>query len=166
MRGRCLPISPKRVLACLALAVAVSGCSAVALKRAPGNYKSGDAIDCTDTLTYPLIDMTATVLTGLLAVSLISVDREDGETPTAGIVMGTLSLAAGVSAVWGTYQVGRCKSLSASEAIESGQPAPNSGNERAAGSQGGPCLDDGSCGEDLKCDAPMQVCVPDDPSEF
>jgi len=150
----------------IAIAVAVSSCSAIALTRAPSSYKNSDPVDCTDSLAYPLVDMSGTVLSGVLAISLISRDRDEGETPTAGLIVGTVALAAAVSAIYGTYQVNRCRTMKTELNLGPQETAPAAAHERNPGSQGGKCLDDGSCNEDLKCDAPMQVCVPDDPSEF
>lgn len=144
----------------------MSACSAIALQRVPGDYKSGDDLQCTDSLTYPLIDMTGTVLSGVLAVSLISVDRDEEEAPTAGIVVGAVALAAAISAGYGAYQVNRCRQTRAQAGGNEPAATPAPAQQHAPGFQGGACLEDGSCNEDFKCDAPMQVCVPDDPSEF
>ena len=151
---------------CLAFAVASSSCSAIALTRAPSTIKASDPVECTDSLTYPLVDMSATVLSGVLAVSLVSRDRDEGELPTAGLIVGALALAAAASAAYGTYQVNRCRRIKTELGLGELEITPAPAHERTPGSQGGRCHSDGSCGEDLKCDAPMQVCVPDDPSEF
>lgn len=147
-------------------AIVASACSAIALTRAPTSIQPSDAVECTDSLAYPLIDMSATVLSGILAISLISRDRDEGETPTAAIGVGTFALAAATSAIYGTYQVNRCRRVKTKLGLGAPATRPAPANERTPGSQGGRCLDDGSCNDDLKCDAPMQVCVPDDYSEF
>ncbi|MCP4446640.1 MAG: hypothetical protein GY811_15035 [Myxococcales bacterium] len=110
--------------------------------------------------------MAGTALSGLVAISLVSVDRDEGETPTAGILVGTTALAAAASAVYGIYHVRRCRTAREQAGLIEPVTAPPPARERRPGSQGGRCLDDGSCNPDFKCDAPMQVCVPDDPSEF
>jgi len=110
--------------------------------------------------------MSGTVLAGVLSVSLLSVDRDKGETPTAAIAVGTIALAAAISAIYGTHQVNRCRRARATDLVDA-PPSQILDKDRVfPGTQGGPCNEDGSCNEDLRCDAPMQVCIPDDPSEF
>jgi hypothetical protein len=157
---------PRLIALSLAFALATAGCSAIALTRAPSSVKDTDPVECTDSLAYPLVDMSATVLSGVLAISLISSDRNEGEIPTAGLFVGALALAAAASAVYGTYQVNRCRRVKTELGLGAPNVTPPPAHERNPGSQGGRCLDDGVCNEDLKCDSPMQVCVPDDPSEF
>lgn len=146
----------------LSLLFGAGGCSFAALQRVPGDYKTGDDLTCTDDLSYPLIDMAGTVLSGVLAISLISAgtNQEQGSSLTgAGIASGTLALGLASSAMYGSYQVNRCRQARNTASPSQGMPLPR-GDRPAPGSEGGACLDEGLCDDNFVCDAPMQTCVP------
>ncbi len=154
-----------RNLIALSAALAMTGCSFVAVQRAPKQIASHEELRCTEDLTYPLIDMSATVLAGVLAVSLLSRDGNEDSFPTGAAVVGAAALTAASSSIYGIYQVGRCRPAMA-EWRRLGPSHTGGQDAKPAGALGGACKPGNACDSGLKCDEPMQVCVPDDPSEF
>lgn len=148
-------------LLALSLAGALASCSLVAIHRAPRAEVIRPAsaeVTCTSGLTYPLVDMAGTVLGGVLAVSLLSSDnRDDLEVATYASAGVSIGLAA--SAIYGMFQVSRCREAKGSVGEELQDDIPEEDRE-PPGTHGGACKDDGECEDDLYCDEPMQVCVP------
>ena len=153
----------------LSLASALAACSFTAIKRVPGNYKSGTyqsdtVLACSDGLTHPLIDMAGTVLAGVVAVSLISAN-DSGDLKVASYSSAAVGLGFAASALYGILHVNRCRNTLASEGVVSPSTRAPIEDREPAGTHGGVCNEDGSCDGDLICDQPMQVCVPLNPDK-
>lgn len=150
---------PRRLIPLLL--VGLTACSFATLKRVPGDYSKGDELECTSELSSPLIDMSATVLSGLLAISLLSAEpgSREKELDTAGYTALALSLGLGASAVYGAFQVNRCRRARREAGIVPPSTRGPLEDRVPPGTRGGACKEDGSCNEDLVCD-PMQTCVP------
>ncbi|MBL4632330.1 MAG: hypothetical protein JKY56_00570 [Kofleriaceae bacterium] len=151
-----MPLSKTRLVV---LMVAMSSsCSYTALKRLPANPAEAYPSECTSDLTFPLIDMTLTVLSGVLAISLISTGNEPGQNSQqiSGYVTGGISLAAASSALYGAYFVNKCRAAQGTESQNS--PPPNT-QTPAPGKLGGSCVQDTDCSYSLFCDQTMKVCV-------
>ena len=148
---------PKPQLVVLMVAIS-SSCSYTALKRLPSNPTEAFPSECTSDLTFPLIDMTLTVLSGVLAVSLISTGNEPGQNSQqiSGYVTGGISLAAASSALYGAYFVNKCRTAQGTESQNA--PPPNT-QTPASGKLGGSCAQDTDCSYSLSCDQTMKVCV-------
>jgi hypothetical protein len=148
-------------LLALSLAGALASCSLVAINRAPSGdalRSAGAEVNCTDGLTYPLVDMAGTVLGGVLAVSLLSSDNKDDlKIATYGSAGVSIGLAA--SAIYGMFQVSRCREAKRGFGDDLQDAVPEEDRE-PPGTHGGACKDDADCEDDLYCDQPMQVCVP------
>ena len=148
---------PKTRLVVLMVAMS-SSCSYTALKRLPDNPAEAYPSECTSDLTFPLIDMTLTVLSGVLAISLISTGNDPGQNSQkiSGYVTGGISLAAASSALYGSYFVNKCRTAQGTESQTS--PPPNT-QTPSAGRLGGSCTQDTDCSYGLSCDPTMKVCV-------
>ena len=144
--------------------VAVASCSLVAVQRVPSGHKSGDPLECTSSLSYPLIDAVVTVLSGVLAVNLLSASGNDSESKSGlrATGFGSLALSAGAlgSTVYGVLQVNRCRGERAALGIDDGVERIPIEDKTKPGQRGGACRADGSCDPELVCDAPMNVCIP------
>lgn len=146
----------------LSLASALAACSFTAIQRVPSDHESGTNFACSDELTYPLMDMAGTVLSGVLAVSLISSDSKDLE--IASYSSAGLGVGLAASALYGVFQINRCRRVQAKEAVLLPAIEGPIEDREPAGTHGGACNEGGSCDGDLICDQPMQVCVPLNPA--
>jgi hypothetical protein len=157
-------MSSKRLLAAsMALSIG-TGCSLVAIKRVPSGHRDGDLVDCSSGLSYPLIDATVTTLVGLLGVNLLSAAGNSDDNEAGLRTGGYASLAVAgttlASTIYGAIQVNRCRAAkNASDTVEPSTRVPVEDAVKP-GQHGGPCRSDGSCDDDLYCDAPMNVCIP------
>ena len=98
-------------IASAVVAVSVSGCSLALMRTDPPPYYREP--DCTASLAPPALDVAGVVLTGLLAVGLVTVtinseDSGDGPLYAAG-VLATASVVHVVSAVVGFSRASRCR---------------------------------------------------------
>jgi hypothetical protein len=146
----------------LLLATSLAACSFTAVKRVPSDYQSGAHLDCSDSLTYPLIDTAGTILAGVLAVSLLSVD-DSKDLKAASYSSAAVGVGLTASAIYGVYQVNRCRRAQAKEGVVLPNGQGPVEDREPPGTHGGACKEDGSCEDDLICDEPMQVCVPLNP---
>ncbi len=148
----------------LAFSASLSACSFVAISKVPSNYQEGDDLHCTKGLAFPLIDMAGTILSGVLAINLLSTgdnQERDASLTGAGISSGILALGMASSAVYGSYQVNRCRQAGGGQGAAQGPGERRLDDRVPPGSEGGACKEDGSCDDLLMCDAPMQTCIPD-----
>ncbi len=142
----------------VALAAASTSCSFISLNRVPDKPTLDDVLDCTDEMTSPLIDMTASVLSGVLAIALVSGEKQGSSTSISGYVTGGVSLSFAAAAIFGAFHVNRCKTAKAIDAAEN--PTQQVDTEKpAAGRLGGSCQSDDDCSIDNRCDPTMKLCV-------